>query len=119
MRILSNTGRRVGTAVVAGSLVLLASCATAPRAQQLRTFFLPPPRAVAIPDHPPIEPPQPAPDLDASELPYLPTTLPSLTASLASVPRPTETDFLIKTAEDRFAAGKRAFQAGRADDARR
>ena len=34
-------------------------------------------------------------------------------------PRPTDTDFLIKQADDRFAAGKQALADGRAEDARK
>jgi membrane-bound lytic murein transglycosylase D len=48
----------------------------------------------------------------ANEVPNLTTTLPTL-------PRPTDADFLMKRADDRFASGKRAFQEGRIEDARR
>src|SRR5712691_7838234 len=112
MRTLTDTRGRVGAALVAGGLLFLASCVTGARPQQFRAFFLPPPQALAKPDDSPIEPPRLSPSLYAGEVPSLTTPLPSL-------PRPSDTDFLIKTAEDRFAAGKRAFQAGRADDARR
>ena len=40
-------------------------------------------------------------------------------SSLPSVSRPSDADFLIKRADDRFAAGKRAFQEGRIEDARK
>jgi membrane-bound lytic murein transglycosylase D len=45
--------------------------------------------------------------------------VPNSSASLPSVARPSDTDFLIKKADDRFTAGKRAFQEGRTEDARK
>ena len=44
---------------------------------------------------------------------------PNLTSSLPSLARPSDVDFLIKRADDRLAAGKRAVQEGRMEDARR
>src|SRR5712692_6029429 len=102
MRTPTHTRGRVGAALVAGGLVFLIGCVTATRPQQLRTFFVPPARPLATPDDSPIEPPHLAQNLYASEVP-------SLTTSLPSLPRPSDTDLLIKAAEDRFAAGKRAF----------
>src|SRR5258708_5274952 len=43
---------------------------------------------------------------------------PSLMPSAPSLPSPSAGDFLIKASEARCAAGKRAFQGGRAGDAR-
>src|SRR5260370_769846 len=103
---------RSGVALVAASLVFLFSCATTTRPQLLRTFFLPPAHPTAVPEETPLEPPHLSRDLYAGEAPNLTTSLPSL-------PKPSAADFLIKTSEDRFAAGKRAFQEGRAEDARR
>jgi membrane-bound lytic murein transglycosylase D len=67
---------------------------------------------LAVRDESPIEPPRLGPNLYTNEAPALTTSLPSL-------PRPSDVDFLIKTAEDRFAAGKRAFQDGLPNDGRR
>src|SRR5437879_5791931 len=115
MRTPVDTRGRVQAALVVGGLLFLASCVTTSRPQQFHTFFVPPAPAVAPPDESPIEPPRLGTDLYAGEVPSLTTSLPSL----PSLPRPSETDLLIKTAEDRFAAGKRAFQEGRSDDAQR
>src|SRR5712691_10195652 len=112
MRTPPDTRGRVGAVLVGGSLLFLASCMTTSRPQPFRTFFLPPARAVTPADDSPIQPPHLGTGLYASEVP-------SLTTSLPALPRPSDTDFLIKTAEDRFAAGKRAFQERREDDARR
>jgi membrane-bound lytic murein transglycosylase D len=103
---------RVGATLVVGTVLFLVSCVTATRPQQFRTFFVPPARTVVPPDDSPIEPPRLRLNLYTTEAPTLTTSLPSL-------PRPSDVDFLIKTADDRFAAGKRAFQEGRFDDARR
>ena len=96
--------------------MLLTSCATTtPSPRQFRTFFVPPARPAPAGTPAAIDVPNiaPAPSLAyANEVPNLTTVLPSL-------PRPTDAEFLIKRADDRFAAGKRALQEGRRDDARR
>src|SRR5262249_2289200 len=60
----------------------------------------------------PIEPPSVGPKLYANEVP-------SLTTSLPKLPRPSDTDFVLKRADDRFQAGKRAMQENRPEDARK
>ena len=65
-------------------------------------------------------PPIDAPDIPGSPLSaFYANEAPYLTTSLPLVPRPSDSEFLIKRADDRFAAGKRAFQSGRMEDARR
>lgn len=99
-----------------GAAVCLTSCATVdPSPRQLRTFFVPPRPALTQPQA-----------IDAPEIPGAPLVsafyaneAPNLTTSLPVVPRPSDAEFLIKRADDRFAAGKRAFQNGQMDDARR
>jgi len=110
-----NPGAISGRVWILTAAAFLSSCATTIPAQKFRTFFVPPAHP-APPSTPAIEPPNIAPALGLAffgdELPNLPSTLPAL-------PRPTGTEFLIKRADDRFAAGKRAFQEGRIEDARR
>src|SRR5689334_21806995 len=101
----------VWVALAAGAVLLSSCVSTTPHPQQFRTFFVPPkpdatPEAQTIPQPPPL-----AVALDANETP-------SLELSLPSIPRPSDTDFLIKRADDRFAAGKRALQEGRLENAR-
>jgi membrane-bound lytic murein transglycosylase D len=100
--------------VLAASLVacmLLAACATTNRPQAFRTFVLPPTHGPIPPVDPPADPPAISSGLYASEVPLLISYLPQ-------VQRPTDAEFLIKRAEDRFNAGKRAFQEGKLDLAR-
>ena len=111
MRTAGYSRARVRAALVAGSFVLIAACATT-GPQQFRTFLLPPARPVKASDTPVIEPPRLAQDLYANEVP-------ALTAALPELPRPSDADLLIKKADDRFASGKRGLQEGRFDDARR
>jgi len=98
-----------------GALLLaaigLTGCATATQStQQFRRYFVPPvpsePRAGAI-EQPPVM------------LAYFDNETPDFGSTLPIIARPTDTDFLIKRAEERFAAGKRAHQDGRMDEARR
>ncbi len=44
--------------------------------------------------------------------------VPNFASSLTVIPRSTDTDFILRRAEDRFAAGKKAIQEGRTDEAR-
>src|SRR5262252_1688506 len=98
--------------VPAAGFILLSACATTAPPQRFHTFFLPP---------------APAPAAAAEALPVAPVLLtdlyanevPSLGASLPVIARPTDTEFLIKRADDRYAAGKRAVQEGRIAEARR
>jgi membrane-bound lytic murein transglycosylase D len=99
-----------------GAAVCLSSCATVdPSPRQFRTFFIPPRPAVTQPQI--IDPPEIGPS--APVLTAYANEVPDLTASLPLVPRPSDADFLIKRADDRFASGKRAFQNGRIEDAQR
>ncbi len=96
----------------AAGFVVLTSCAAATRPQQFRTFFLPPGPAPAPVEQGITDPPPLALSLYANEVPFTGSSLPYL-------PRPTDTEFLLKRANDRFANGKRAVQEGRVEDARR
>jgi membrane-bound lytic murein transglycosylase D len=107
-----------GAAVAAGSVllssVLLSSClaTSGARPQQFRSFLLPPSVAASIPPVPPIaDPPVLMAGVYANEAPDFGSSLPVL-------PRSTDTDFVLRRAEDRFAAGKKAIQDGRSEDAR-
>src|SRR5579864_6931269 len=101
---------RVG---LAAGLAVLSSCATtSPRPQQFRTFFLPPA-------------PAPAPQPEIVDVPppllanFFAAEVPNLSATAPSIPRPSDMEFLIRRADERFAAGKKAMQEGRPGDARR
>jgi membrane-bound lytic murein transglycosylase D len=98
----------------AGALVL-AGCATTARPQQFRTFLLPPAPRVVVEEDPVPEPP----GLSAETAGLYANEVPFLVAAIPDIPRPSDTDFLLKKANDSFIAGKAAIQAGRADDARR
>src|SRR5262249_16887360 len=106
---------RVGArAWFAAGFVFLTSCATTtPRPQQFRSFFLPPappPQAGLAPEF-------------AETPPFLANSLrmevANLTTNVPSIARPSDTEFLIRRADDRFAAGKKALQEGRLEDARK
>jgi membrane-bound lytic murein transglycosylase D len=98
--------------LAAGLAVLTGCVTTTPRPQQFRTFFLPPAPAPA--PQPEIVDPPPA--LLAN---FFAAEAPNLTASVPPIPRPSDTEFLIRHADERFAAGKKALQEGRLEDARR
>jgi membrane-bound lytic murein transglycosylase D len=103
--------------IVAGLALLNASCATMGRPQQFRSSFLPPPVHPAQAEEAPlIEPPNLSPDLYSGAAPFLAE---SSSLTFVPPPRPTDTDFLIKQANDRFAAGQLAMEEGRAEDARK
>jgi membrane-bound lytic murein transglycosylase D len=111
MRVPAHQSAILRAASVAG-MVLLAGCAATTPSQRFRSFFLPPspplpPAAEALAAPPPL-----LLDFYASEVP-------SLVNALPSIPRPSDTDFLIKRAEDSYASGKRAVQEGRPEEARR
>lgn len=103
--------------LVAIGAVFLTSCVTAARPQQFRTFFLPP-APPSTPAEEPIEPPQIGPDLHSNEALYS-NEAPFLTASVPRLSQPSDTDLILKTADDLFAAGKQAYQEGRLDEARK
>src|SRR5579863_5295643 len=111
---MGTTGAIPGRVWILTAAALLTSCATT-TPQKFQTFFVPPAHP-GPPSTPAIDPPDIAP---AAGLAFYANEVPDLTALLPSLPRPTDTEFLIKRADDRFAAGKRAFQDGRIDDARR
>lgn len=89
----------------------LQSCALTNPPRAARQFFLPPARSVSPPAEPVLDPP-PLPNVFyANEMPAMASPLPPL-------PRPTDAEFLIKKADDSFLEGKKALEAGRAEDAR-
>jgi len=45
--------------------------------------------------------------------------MPAITGGIPDIPHPNDSDFLLKRSNDRFAAGKQAFEEGRFKDARR
>lgn len=99
---------------LAAGLVLLTSCATtSPHPQQFRSFFLPPtPAPIAVPPIELVEAPPLLANMFAAEVP-------NLSAAVPSIPRPSDTEFLIHRADERFAAGKKALREGNPEDARR
>ena len=99
--------------VLTAAVVALSGCAPTAPPQQFRTFFVPPPRpGRAAADPVTIEPPN-------VTLAWYANETPNLSPSLPYLARPSDVDFLIKKADDRFAAGKRAVQEGRIDDGRK
>ncbi len=97
--------------ILTGAVIALTSCASTVPPKQFRTFFAPPARARAPQDNRVlIEPPNVS-VAYANESPLV-------TSSLPSFSRPSDVDFLIKKADERFASGKRAFQEGRTADSR-
>ena len=112
---LSSSNRAAAWMLGAAGALVLAGCATTARPQQFRTFLLPPAPRVVVAEDPVPEPPRLSSEtagLYANEVPFLVAAIPDL-------PRPSDTDFLLKKANDSFIAGKAAIQAGRTDDARR
>jgi membrane-bound lytic murein transglycosylase D len=100
---------------VAGLALLSAGCATLGRPQQFRNSFLPPPpHPVDSGAAPLIAPPDLGTGFYTNEAPFLTDTF-----SFVPPPRPTDTDFLLKQANDRFEEGKKALAEGRTDDARK
>jgi membrane-bound lytic murein transglycosylase D len=104
--------------LAAGGLLIsslwLSGCAATSnaRSQPFRTFLLPPSVAASIPPLPP-----------ASDPPILmagayANEAPNFGSSLPVIPRATDTDFILRRAEDRFTSGKKAIQDGRTEDAR-
>src|SRR5579864_1003034 len=115
MRTAGSLSSPAGLVVAAGAL-FLSGCLTTTRPQQFRTFLLPPapPRVAA--EEPVADPPA---LVSASVNPYLASAPPVLALALPDLPKPSDTDFILKKANDNFAAGKTEYQAGKVDDARR
>ena len=92
--------------------MVLTGCAasTQVQPQRYKQFFLPPQQAKS-------EPVQLA-FADPPRLSLYANDYPALPAKPSPIPRPTDADFLIQRANDRFAAGKRALQQGDPDVAR-
>ena len=105
--------RTAAACVLAGTALGLCACTPTAPPKQFRTFFAPPLRPGShIPAPQQIDPP-------TVEIAWYANEVPNLDISLPSVPRPSDAEFLIKLAEDRFAAGKRALQEGRPEEARK
>src|SRR5271166_1077148 len=102
---------RTGRALVAGGTVFLSSCAFTTPPQPMKQFFLPPSRAMAPPAEPVLDPPSPPSAYYGNEVPMV-------TLAFTPIPRPTDAEFLIKKADDSFAEGKKALEAGNTGDAR-
>lgn len=107
---------RTGRALLAGGTILIAgcsetNCALTNRPQPMKQFFLPPSRPAESLAEPVLDPPSPPSAFYGNEVPSISAPVPPLT-------RPTDAEFLIKKADDRFAEGKKALEAGRAADAR-
>ena len=100
-----------GACILMGAAIVLSSCATTTPPKQFRTFFVPPARAGAPQGDPVLIEPPNVTLAYANEAPLTASSLPSLS-------RPSDVDFLIKKADDRFASGKRAYQEGRTADSR-
>ena len=98
--------------ILTGAVFALSSCATTAPPKQFRTFFVPPALGASYASPVIIEAPNLVLDLYGNETPNLASSLPSFS-------RPSDVDFLIKKADDRFVAGKRAVQEGRTEDARK
>src|SRR4051812_36788700 len=103
-------GKTAWALLSVAATVVLTSCAGTAPTQRLRNYFVPPsPVPMAAPQ--PIEQP---PVLTA----FYAGQIPNFTGTLPAIPRPTDADFIIRKADDRFALGKRALQEGRVTDAR-
>jgi membrane-bound lytic murein transglycosylase D len=113
------TDRRLSVAASAAALAAVAMALTgcaattpATQTQRYKQFFLPPQQA---------QPPEPVQQAfaDPPRLSLYANDSPALPAKpSSSIPRPTDADFLIQRANERFAAGKRALQQGRPEEAR-
>jgi membrane-bound lytic murein transglycosylase D len=99
---------------VASACILESGCAlsSTARPQQYRSFFLPPSPSAPVPVY------QPMIDAPALSTVAFVNEAPNFGSSLVVIPRSTDTDFILRRAEDRFAAGKKAIQDGRYDQAR-
>ena len=100
-------------ALTAVAMVLTGCAATTQTAQTQRykQFFLPPQQA---------KPPEPVQQAfaDPPRLSLYANEYPALPTKPSTFPRPTDAEFLIQRANASFAAGKRALQQGRPDEAR-
>lgn len=100
-----------GVALAAALLTGCATTGTTP-GQSFRTAFLPPAPKRSVATEALSEPPK----LEAN--PFL-KRAPAVSILAEVLPKPTETDFRLKSSEDRFEAGRKAYQEARYDDARR
>ncbi len=99
--------------ILTAAAIALCSCATTAPPKQFRTFFVPPaPPGKPLANPVLIDPPN-------VTLAWYANETPNLSPALQVIARPSDVDFLIKKADDRFAAGKRAFQEGRIEDGRK
>src|SRR6266853_3834140 len=104
-------GIAAGCILTAAAIALCSCAATAPP-KQFRTFFVPPaPPGKPLAKPVLIDPPN-------VTLAWYANETPNLSPALQVIARPSDVDFLIKKADDRFAAGKRAFQEGRIEEGR-
>ncbi len=92
----------------------LAGCVVSPAAhpQQFKTFFVPPSPAAPPPAY------QPIPDPPVLTAAAYANEAPTFASSLTVFPRSTDTEFILRRAEERFTAGKKAIQDGKNDEAR-
>jgi membrane-bound lytic murein transglycosylase D len=98
--------------------LVLSGCGASVAPQRFRTYFVPPPvRPLPSAERPVVEAPA-AGNTYGSELPFL-TAASVSTSTLPAVPRPTDTDFLIRKADNHFNAGKKLFQDENYDAAQR
>ncbi len=108
------TNHRSGVIVIGLATALCGCSPLAPHPQQFSSHFLPPAPAANTTKTPPVidlEPPKLEADLYRNEVPrFLSQEFP---------PRPTQADSRIRRAEERFEAGKKLYQAGNIEGARR
>ena len=99
--------------VVAAAGIVLTSCAATrtSQPQRYKQFFLPPQHGKSA------EPVQEA-FADPPRLSLYSSDYPLLPIKPTPIPRPTDAEFVIQRANDRFAAGKRALQQGQPEEAR-
>jgi len=99
--------------------LVVSSCSTTPAPQRFRTYFVPPPARPRPAAEPPVvEAPANGAGNFGGELPYL-TAASAATSTIPSVPRPTDTEFLIRKADNHFNSGKALFQAEDYDGAQK
>ena len=105
--------RTAAGCMLTGAALVLCGCATTAPPRQFRAYFVPP---VQPGSHAPVSQVIDPPSVTVA---WYANEVPNLEISLPTVPRPSDAEFLIKRAEDRFAAGKRALQEGRGEEARK
>lgn len=116
MRTIDSFWHLSAAACLLGAAVSMTSCATTDASvRQFRNSFVPPHPAQSQPKT--IDPP----DIPSGPMvsAFYANEVPRLTNSLPVVPRPSDSEFLIARADEYFAAGRRAFQSDRTEEARR